>query len=289
VGFDLIATASNHCMDSFLPGLIRTLDVLDAAGLKHVGTYRSQTERDENHGILVENVNGIQIAFLNYSYGTNAIPVTGFEYAANIYYMDYLTYFNHLDYEMVKADMEAARALEPDLIAVIVHWGAEYIISAQKAQREFADFLFSEGADLVLGGHPHVPEPMELRTVTDAEGRERTGFVCYCLGNLLSSMNDRYTDLTAILQLTLEKDPLTGETAIRDVGYIPAIMVDLRDCGVYNAGWRFRLWDIHKALRDYAAGDDRGVINETLYRKLTQGLEDLHEICGEDLDIGAGV
>jgi poly-gamma-glutamate synthesis protein (capsule biosynthesis protein) len=130
---------------------------------------------------------------------------------------------------------------------------------------------------------------MELRTVTDAEGRERTGFVCYCLGNLLSSMNDRYTNLTAILQLTLEKDPLTGETAIQDVGYIPAIMVDLQDCGIYNAGWRFRLWDIHKALRDYAAGDDRGVINKTLYRKLTQGLEDLHEICGEDLDIGAGV
>jgi poly-gamma-glutamate synthesis protein (capsule biosynthesis protein) len=159
VGFDLVATASNHCMDSFLPGLIRTLDVLDAAGLKHVGTYRSQTERDENHGILVENVNGIQIAFLNYSYGTNAIPVTGYEYAANIYYKDYLTYFNHPNYEMVEADMQAARALEPDLIAVIVHWGAEYIISAQKAQREFADFLFSRARILCWGGTPTCRSP----------------------------------------------------------------------------------------------------------------------------------
>jgi poly-gamma-glutamate synthesis protein (capsule biosynthesis protein) len=286
VGFDLVATASNHCLDSFRQGLRHTLDVLDGAGLSHVGTYRSQEERDENNGIQVEYVNGISIAFLDYSYGTNAIPVTGFEYAANIYYIDYLTYFNHPDYDMVAADMKAARALGTDFIAVIVHWGAEYIISAQPAQAEFADFLFSEGADLVLGGHPHVPEPMEKRTVTDAEGRERTGFLCYCLGNLLSSMNDRYTDLTAIVQLTLEKDTVTGEAVIKDAGYIPVIMVDLSDCGVNHADWRFRLWDIHKALNDYGAGDDRGVINKTLYNKLTQGLEDLHAICGEELDLG---
>ncbi len=285
VGFDLIATASNHCMDSFQEGLIRTLDVLDAAGLGHVGTYRSQEERDKTSGIRVEIVNGITIAFLDYTYGTNAMPVSGFEYAANIYYKDYLTYFNDLDYDMVAADMAAARALETDLIAVIVHWGAEYITRAQPVQTEFADFLFSEGADLVLGGHPHVPEPMELRTVTDSEGNERTGFLCYCLGNLLSSMNDRYTDLTALLQLNLEKDPVSGETAITGAGYIPVMLVDLYDVGVWNADWRFRLWDIHEALRGYEAGDDRGVINQNLYNRLTQGLDDLHAICGEELDL----
>jgi hypothetical protein len=62
-------------------------------------------------------------------------------------------------------------------------------------------------------------------------------------------------------------------------------MVDLYDCGVWNNDWRFRLWDIHKALQDYEAGDDRGVINQNLYTRLTQGLDDLHAICGEELDL----
>ena len=75
VGFDLINMASNHAMDAWHEGIIRTLDVLDDAGLDHVGAYRTQEERDEDNGIVVKEINGVSIAFLNFTYGTNGIPV----------------------------------------------------------------------------------------------------------------------------------------------------------------------------------------------------------------------
>ena len=287
VGFDLIATASNHALDAWDTGLRRTLDVLDEAGLEHVGTYRSQAERDANRGIHVADVGGIRIAFLDYTYGTNGLPKTGYEYAVNTYYTDYMTSFQNVDYDLVSADMAAARALDADLIAVIVHWGIEYKTVPNSAQTDFADYLFAQGADLVLGGHPHVPQSMEMRTVTDADGTQRRGFVCYCLGNLLSTMNDNYTYLTALLQIDLEKDATTGETTILDAGYIPAVLLDLQDYGVQDGPWRYRLWDLYAAAADYAAGDDRGVMDETMYTKFLGYIQSMQDICGADYDLHA--
>ena len=92
VGFDLLSTTNNHTLDRRFDGLCRTLDVLDERGLAHVGTYRTQEERDANNGIVVADVGGIKVAFLAYTYGTNAIPVAeGKEFSINIYNKDYMT------------------------------------------------------------------------------------------------------------------------------------------------------------------------------------------------------
>lgn len=280
VGFDLVNMASNHAMDAWQGGLIRTLDVLDSAELDHVGAYRTQAERDESSGVLVKDINGVTIAFLDYTYGTNGFPVWDYPYALNVYYIDYLDYFKQINYDMVDADMAYARSLGTDLIAVTVHWGGEYVTGYTEQQRDFADYLFAAGADLVIGGHPHVPEPMELRTVTDADGNERTGFLCYCLGNLLSCQNREYTDLTAMVRLEITRDNVTGETAITGCGYTPMIMVDLYDYGVYGQPWRYRLWDLRRAIADYEAGNDRGVMTQGMYNAFTKDLESCREIFG---------
>lgn len=278
IGFDQVNMASNHAMDAWHEGIVRTLDVLDDAGLEHVGAYRTQAERDENNGILVEELNGISIAFLNYTYGTNGIPVDGVEYGLNVYTTDYMTYCSKVDYDMLDADMAAARALDTDVIAVSVHWGGEYVTGATQRQQELADYFFAEGADLIIGGHPHVPEPMELREITNADGSTRTGFVCYCLGNLLSAQTKPYTDLTAMVQLELTKDPATGETEISGCEYIPMMMLNLADYGVTRGR---RLWDIRDAMADYEAGDDRGgVITPALYAALGEALADCERIFG---------
>lgn len=284
VGFDIINMASNHAVDGFRPGIIRTLDVLDDAGLDHVGTYRTQEERDENNGILVKEVNGISIAFLDYTYGTNAIPITGFEYAVNVYYIDYLSYFSMINYAKVEADMAAARALNTDIIAVTVHWGGEYQTYAVPQQTNFANYLFEQGADLVIGGHPHVPAPMETRRITDENGETRTGYLCYCLGNLISCQDSQYTPLTSMVQVEITKDPYTGETGITKCEYVPMMMVDLEDYGITDADWRYRLWDLREAIADYERGDDRGVMNEELYTALCRGLEDCRAIFGSALE-----
>ena len=287
-GFDFINTASNHCMDSLKNGISSTLDVLDAAGLDHIGTYRSQEEWDENHGIVVKDVNGISIAFLSYTYGTNCIPITGFEYATNILFKDYMdTYADEItevDWDRLDADMEYARGVDTDLICVFIHWGLEYHTQPVDYQREIADHLFEQGADLICGGHPHVPEPMEVRHVTDLEGNERTGYLCYCMGNFISSMNDRYTNLTGVTTIELEKNEDTGETYLKNVSYAPLMMVDTADYGIGGAGWRYKLVDLHQALDSYAAGDNLGYINETLYAAMQTALSDIHDIFGVQFD-----
>ena len=287
-GFDFINTASNHCMDSLKAGIGSTLDVLDAEGLDHIGTYRSQEEWDANHGIVVKDVNGISIAFLSYTYGTNCIPVTGFEYVTNIAFKDYMdTYADEItevDWDRLDSDMAYARGLDTDLICVFFHWGLEYHTAPVDYQREIADHLFEQGADLICGGHPHVPEPMEVRHVTDLEGNERTGYLCYCMGNFISSMNDHYTNLTGVTTIELEKNLETGETYLKNVSYAPLMMVDTADHGITGTDWRYKLVDLHHAIDSYEAGDDLGYINETLYHAMQTALDDIHEIFGVQFD-----
>lgn len=282
VGFDLINTASNHAMDGHQSGLIRTLDVLDSLGLDHVGTYRTQAEYDENSGILVKEINGVSFAFLDYSYGTNGIPIYNYPYAVNLFSTSYMTTYVTPDYDKLASDMAAARALDTDIIAVSIHWGAEYQTEPSATQQRVADFLFEQGADLIIGGHPHVPQPMELREIDNGDGTKRTGFLCYCLGNLLSTMKSDYTYLTALARIELTKDPATGDTAITGCSYVPVMMVNLANYGTASAaGWQRQLWDIPAAIADYESGDDRGgIITPKLYDDLCQALADCESIFG---------
>lgn len=284
-GIDMLSTASNHCLDSYSAGLKRTLDILDENGIDHVGTYRTQEERDENSGIKVVEVNGITIAFLAFTYGTNGIPSND-DFAVNVFYTDYLTNLSDINYDLLKSDMAAARALETDIIAVWMHWGNEYYTEPIDVQYELADFMFEQGADLILGGHTHVPEPMELREVVDIDGNKKTGFICYSLGNFISCQNDRYTNLTAIVNIDIEKNLDTGETRISEVGYAPMFMVDLEDYGVYT-DWRYRLWDLHGAIGAYEGGNDLGVINDKIYEALKTGLDDLYLVLDREMDMNA--
>lgn len=285
VGFDLVALASNHGVDGGKDGLDRTLDVFDSVGMDHVGTFRTQAERDENHGVLVKDINGIRIAFLDYTYGTNGIPIFNFPYAMNVFNSDYMDYCRKTKTEMFEEDMAYAQSLEPDLIAVIVHWGAEFITVRQPAQTALADYLFSLGADLVLGGHPHVPQPMETVEIENADGTVRTGYLCYCLGNLAADMQESAhpnCSLTALVQIDVVKDPVSGETSLEQVRYIPLMMLDKLDYWVFDGSWRHRLLDIHQVLSDVEAGDDHG-LDARMIRDLEARLEKLHDIMGPEL------
>ena len=195
--------------------MVRTLDVLDKLGLAHVGTYRSAEERAAQNGVYVADMGGIKVAFLSYTYGTNGIPVSkSHPDTVNILHTDYMSDAQVLDTERIADDLAAAEALSPDLIAVIVHWGVEYQTTQNEHQEEIADFLFDHGADVILGSHPHVFQPMETRALTDRDGTTHTGFVCWSLGNFISSQNDEYTDTTVVLNLELTKNPNTGVTDV---------------------------------------------------------------------------
>lgn len=266
LGFDLCLTANNHSLDRGFSGLSRTLDVLDQAGLAHVGTSRTQEEYD--HNITVADVGGISVAFLGYTYGTNGIPIPKkHPYAINVFHTDYLSTLSKPDWDRLAKDLETAGALETDLIAVMIHWGLEYKTQQNPYQEKMADFLFEHGADILLGGHSHVPQPMETRTLPDG----RQGFVCYSLGNFISSQTKPNTNVTAVLTLTLTRDNETGEAQVSDYAYAPMYMLHRAE----GASPRFELVDIRAAL-------DSGETGDALGQKLTKALETCRAVFGEE-------
>lgn len=223
MGFDLMLTANNHCLDNGSAGLMRTLDVLDQVGIQHVGTSRSQAEQDNN--VVVSDVGGISVAFLGYTYGTNGLPMAkDAPYAVNLFNKDYLTSLSDLDEERLVSDLGKAKATGADLVAVMIHWGWEYHTKQNAYQERIADLLIANGADLVLGGHSHVPQPIEVRTVTSPDGSSRQGFVSYSLGNFISSQSKENTNVTAVLTVELTKDHATGVSAVTGWEYAPMFM-----------------------------------------------------------------
>ena len=285
-GFDLLCTTHNHTLDKGMDGIYRTLDVLDQAGIPHVGTYRSQEERDANSGIYVADVGGISVAFLAYTYGLNGHRLPDDQpFAANIFNTDYYTSVSDPDYDLLAADLAAAQALDTDLIAVITHWGWEYHTKQNGHQEGLTQFLVEHGADLVLGGHPHVLQPYDTITVTGEDGTERQGFVIYSLGNFISNQNfeDRKKDLatktTVILDLELTKDP-EGNTSLTDVRYTPYYMVHRNNRPV---GERRHLVDVHQAIASYEAGTSE-LIDKNCYGQLQLALDLCHEVLGEEGD-----
>ena len=267
IGFDLCLTANNHSLDKGFAGLSRTLDVLDENGLAHVGTHRTAEEAETPW--VIADVGGISVAFLGYTYGTNGLAIPkDHPYSINVFNTDYMTSLADPDTERLAADLAAVQALDTDLVAVMIHWGVEYQTSPSRHQTELADFLIENGADLVLGGHSHVPQPMEYRTLPDG----RQGFVCYSLGNFLSSQNDPLTDTTAVLTLELTRDNVTGETEVTDCSYLPLYMLD-RESG---ARPRFQLMDAYAELAGGAEG--------ALAAKLEKAISDCHAIFGAQFD-----
>lgn len=270
-GFDLLSTANNHSLDKRFGGLSRTLDVLDERGLAHVGSYRTQEERDEHSGVVLADVGGIRVAFLAYTYGTNGIPVAeGKEFSLNRFNIDYTTNMSTPDYDLMQADLDAAKAMEPDLIAVIMHWGIEYKLKQNGYQEQLNAWLKEQGADLVLGGHPHVLQPYVW---------EEGDFTCYSIGNFISAQRDRYTDTTVIYELELTKDPYTGETTVTDVSYTPFLMLNRGQ----GAAERFVLLDCYRALADYENGNPEGLSAATA-DKLKTAIRDCHDILGAEGD-----
>lgn len=287
-GFDLLSTANNHTRDQGMDGIFRTLNVLDEAGIAHVGTYRTQEEREENSGVYVADAGGVSVAFLSYTYGLNGFRLDSDKmFAVNLFNLDYYTTLSQPNYELLTADLEAARAMEADLIAVIIHWGVEYQNAPNRYQTDLARFLVEQGADLVLGGHPHVLQPYETITVAGPDGEERKGFVCYSLGNFLSNQyfDDAGRDLavktTAILDLELTRYP-DGRAAVTGVSYTPYFMLHRNGA---SAGDRRYLVDVHKAMAAYEAGD-ASRISRSAYRDLQNALAHCHDILGEEGDAG---
>ncbi|MFN3840522.1 MAG: CapA family protein [Cyclobacteriaceae bacterium] len=202
-GVNVLVTANNHSVDRRKKGLERTIRVLDSLEILHTGTFRDTVERLNDYPLLISK-NGITLALLNYTYGTNGIPVT----KPNV--------VNLIDTAVIRKDLYQARQRNPDLTIVFMHWGNEYQNQPSKEQKKLAEFCLLHGANLVIGAHPHVLQPMEWR-------KDQQQVVIYSLGNFISGQRDRYRDGAASVKVELSKvyySDSVSVTSITDVGYV---------------------------------------------------------------------
>ena len=207
-GFDLLVTANNHSADGRLLGLNGTLNCLDSLALMHTGTFRNANERASLYPLLFYR-KGIKIAMLNYTYDLNGMP------------MPDPGVINLIDTVQIRDDLEAAASVQPDFTIVVMHWGLEYQTKESPDQRKQADFLLRNGADIVIGSHPHVVQPIKLETIVDGTGKTKSGLVVYSMGNFISNQNKPETDGGIMFTMQLVKDDQAPKARVVSTGFIP--------------------------------------------------------------------
>ncbi len=193
-GFDIFFH-TNHLLDRGLKGLIRTIEFFKKNNSTYLGTY---LDEEESKKIYYFEKNGIKLALLSYLYGANAnVKVEKWR-------------INFIDPIKISNDIFQARKEGADFIIVGLHWGNEYERFPSKSQKELAKKIFSYGADMILGSHPHVIQPAEI-----IDGK----FIIYSFGNFLSSQRKRYTDAGVIANFIIEKKD--NKTYLKKTSYIP--------------------------------------------------------------------
>ncbi len=201
-GFDMFMTANNHSLDRRDRAARRTLVALDSLGIDHVGSYRDSLDREEKVP-FIKNIKGFKMGFLNYTYGTNGIPPQdGVEIAL-------------IDRERMAREIRKTREAGAEILVVMVHWGVEYVLLQNRNQEELADFLVDQGVDLIIGGHPHVIQPMKV-VHNEKEGKDV--LVVYSLGNLISNMKTADTRGGALVRARIERDA-EGKARFKSADY----------------------------------------------------------------------
>lgn len=213
IGFDMVNQANNHCLDRKLKGLLETRDIIRKENMQVIGTYSDAAEPRSR----IQDLNGIRVGFLAYTYSCNMNENTLTEEERN-------TYLSMISRNKMKTEIEALSP-EVDFVVVLMHWGTEYRKEPNNEQKELAQDLFSWGADIILGSHPHVVEASETLEVNG-----ETKYVIYAMGNFLSNQIkgtidnkniNEFTEDGMMISLTLQKDMGTGEASLVSVRHIP--------------------------------------------------------------------
>lgn len=211
-GFDVILHGTNHTLDKGKRGVLNCINFWEETypEIAWLGMNDSQQMQDEE--IYIYEQNGIKIAILNYTYGTNGIATPAD--------MPYLV--NYMEEEKVIADIQKAEELA-DFTVVCPHWGNEYYLGVASNQKTWTKIFLEQGVDLVLGTHPHVIEPVEW--VFDEAGHEM--LVYYSLGNFVNGTSGTGAGVMnrcvgALADVTIGRDD-SGKVVVLEYDAIPLV------------------------------------------------------------------
>ena len=213
-GMDMLLTGNNHSFDTGMEGYLRTIDVVREAGIPNLGTMKDENDPKW----LIQDINGIKVGMINYTYETssgtgeypslNGLPMYGATYEnVNCFRMDAPEPF----LEEVKGYLAEMKEAGAEATILFIHWGIEYNLKQNSQQSVIAQGLCDLGIDVIIGGHPHVVQPMDL--LTSSTDPDHKTVILYSMGNAVSnqrlgnlqSVSTAHTEDGVFMTVTFEK------------------------------------------------------------------------------------
>lgn len=275
IGYDIVDLAHNHILDTGLYGLKNTYKQFKDIGLTPIGVYVESNREQAN--IVVKEVNGIKIAFLAYSYGFNGLE-------SSLSKEEYNNYLSDLDEEKMKREIEKAEQIA-DVTIIMPQMGIEYNIYPTDAQKKLYRKMIDWGADVVLGGHPHVVEPAEI-----IEKDNNKKLIIYSMGNFISNQtyemmagvaNRKWTERGLLMDITFEKNG--DNTVIKNAKAHPTIVIANAKGTYYN---KYPLFDYRVIIiEDFLPnGKYYGKYNGEIQKKIEIAYKEMNEHVGLNWD-----
>ncbi len=264
-GFNLLATSNNHCFDTGVAGVERTLDAIEAHGMKGFGTYR----QEESEPLIYE-VKGVKLGLASYTYGIN-----GFE--ASLESSEHPGAVSFLNEDKIKSDLKWLRDQGAEALIVYVHWGEEYMRRPTETQRQWMNFFADEGVDQVLGSHPHVIQEMEI-----LERGDHKTYGIYSMGNFVSNqrreyMGQSYSESGLLMDMTIHRNE-DGNISITRFEPVPLIVDYYHD----GAGSHYEVLPVRESLE----GKIELPRLDIMRGKLSQSLEQFYELFPDQQERG---
>ena len=256
IGFDILNVATNYSNDYGTAGIKQTKSMIEKNNMNAVGIYNNETK----DRVLIKEIENIKIAFLAYTYDTDKKQNENDDYLVNI-----------TDKDRIKNDIENAKRSGADFIFVNMHWGDLKSHGVTDNQKELTDFLVENGADFIIGSHPIIIQPMEMRK--NKEGKDV--LVAYALGNFLSSEEYKDANVGLTINIQITKSTKTGEKYLSKVVYTPVYIIDNGEDSVN----RYEILDIREEINKYQK-NARDKVSEDVYNKLKEALNMVENVIG---------
>lgn len=255
-GIDIVNNINNHSMDMGKDGFLRTRKVLLEKGLECIGSRTSQNDKR----YIIQNIKGINIGIIGYGYtteadgsgrGLNGIPIPN-----DIYPLMNTFNPNNLEKDFIdmKNQIENMRSDGADAIVFHIHWGEEYQLEPNESQKNLAQLLANENVDVILGGHPHTVQPIDI---IYSDNKKHKTIVAYSLGNIISNqrketVGNPYTEDGVIVNVKISKNFNTGEVIAEEVNYIPTwVQIEV------NSGEKiYRIVPFEEENKDYLSQEE---------------------------------
>ena len=254
-GVNLVTIAHNHSLDNGVKGIQETKENLEELGFSVLGD-----KIESANAVIIKEVKNTKIAFLTYTCFLDEETQKTEEEKNCI---------NMYNEEQAKSDINYAKESRAEFICVLIHWGDAISEIVNNDQRKIADFLVENDVDLILGAHPSVVQPMEVRKNADGENV----FIAYSIGTYISTLDSEEAKTELVLNIELRKSGKNGKVSLNKVDYTPIYMLD----NGINAENRFELIDMKSIATAYSEGDTSIITRET-YDKLVSALNRLNEI-----------